>query len=330
MHFCKQELAALTLIGSTLPMAGFAGDVDGRYPERPITLVVGYSPGGGVDILARLLARHMAEELEQKVLVENRPGAASSIAADAVARAAPDGYTLYISTHPRPPRQPGQVQEQADAAKSLVPVGLLATVPNVLVTGMQTPIASVDDLLTLAKTYPRMLTFGSPGVGSPPHLLGELFLRKTQTELLHVPYRGGALAIPEVIAGRLDVLFISLPGALSHIKAGAVRPLAVVSRQRALAIDHVPTMEEAGVLGLDMESRFGLMAPAGTPAQVIARLNKSINTVLLNPELQEGFIARGYVAPLGPNTPETFENLVASEAVKWEAIPHGADTTLRH
>ncbi|WP_157792919.1 tripartite tricarboxylate transporter substrate-binding protein [Bordetella genomosp. 8] len=292
-----------------------------KYPERPITLVVGYAPGGGVDILARLLAGQLSEDLEQKVLIENRPGAASNIAAESVARAAPDGYTLYISTHPRPPRPVEQPQSWMDPAAALAPVALLATVPNVVVTGMRTPVTSIAGLVELAKTYPRLLSYGSPGVGSPPHLLGELFLSRTQTELLHVPYRGGALAIPEVIAGRLDALFISLPGALPHIQAGTVRALAVMSERRALAIDHIPTMEESGVIGMDMETRFGLMAPAGTPEDVIARLNRAVNAVLMNPALQAGFIARGYVAPLGRNTPESFQQLVAAEAAKWDAIP---------
>jgi tripartite-type tricarboxylate transporter receptor subunit TctC len=184
----------------------------------------------------------------------------------------------------------------------------------------------MDYLITLARTYPKLLNFGSPGVGSPPHLLGELFLKKTQTELLHVPYRGGAPAMSEAIAGRLDVLFISLPGALSHIKAGTVRALAVMSHQRASAMDQIPTMEESGILGMDMETRLGLMAPAGTPAEVIARLNKSVNAVLMNPDLQEALTERGYVAPSGPNTPETFEAVVTAEAAKWEAISYGGGT----
>lgn len=330
MQFGRQELAALTLIGSAIPMAAAADDLGGSYPARPITLVVGYSAGGGVDILARLLAAHMGEELGQKIVVENRPGAASAIAAESVARATPDGYTVYISTHPGPPRQAGPGHADSSASNALAPVGLLATVPNVLVTGIQTPIASVKDLVSLAKTYPRMLSYGSPGVGSPPHLLGEMFLQKTETDLLHVPYRGGALAIPEVVAGRLDALFISLPGALPHIQAGRVRALAVISRQRALAIDQIPTMEESGVPGLDMETRFGLMVPAGTPEDVIGRLNGAVNTALMKPELQKAFIDRGYFAPLAPNTPEDFRNLVAAESLKWESISHGTNVARLH
>lgn len=322
MQICRHDLAALTLIGSCLPMAAAGSNVGVKYPDRPVTLVVGYAPGGGVDILARLLAHQLSEDLQQKVLIENRAGAASNIAAESVARAAPDGYTLYISTHPRPPRPVEQDKPGTDAAAGLAHVALLATVPNVVVTGPQTPITSIADLVELARTYPRMLSYGSPGVGSPPHLLAEFFLQKTRTELLHVPYRGGAPAIPEVIAGRIDALFISLPGALPHIKGGTVRALAVISNRRALAIDHIPTMEESGVAGMDMETRFGLMAPAGTPDDVVARLNKAVNTVLMNPALQEAFIERGYVAPLGPNTPQTFQQVVEAEAVKWDAAPY--------
>ncbi|CAM4058859.1 tripartite tricarboxylate transporter substrate-binding protein [Bordetella bronchialis] len=337
MQLSRLEFAALALIGSTIPMEGYAGEVGGTFPNRPITLVVGYATGGGADTLARLLAERMAQDLQQKVVVENRPGAASSIAAGSVARAAGDGYTLYVSTHPTPPRAAAADDAGAGGnscvaaherdAGGLVPIALLATVPNVLVVGPQAPISDIDTLVTLAKTYPRMLSFGSPGVGSPPHLLGELFLRRTQTELLHVPYRGGALAIPEVIAGRVDVLFISLPGALPHLRAGTVRGLAIMSRQRATAIDTIPTMEEAGVPGIDLETRFGLMAPPGTPPHVIARLNESVNAALMNATLQEAFVARGYVVPGGPNTPELFKALVAGEAGKWGAIAPGGGVT---
>jgi tripartite-type tricarboxylate transporter receptor subunit TctC len=320
MHFCKRELAALMLLSSALPMAVMGSEVDALYPQRPITLVVGYPPGGGADALARLLAKHMANQLGQKVLVENRPGAASNIAADSVARAIPDGYTLYISTRPNTIHKSMYGSFDFELADDLTPVAVLATVPNVIVAAKQGPIANLRDLITRAQADPGSLTYGSSGVGSDPHLAAELFQQATQTKLLHVSYRGGAQALVDAISGRVDLLFITLPAALAHIQAGSVRAVAVMSRRRAAAISHVPTAEEAGIVGLGLETWFGLMAPGGTPPHITERLNASVNTVLNIPQLQKAFMERGYVAPLGPNTPGTLRDLIAEETQRWAAI----------
>lgn len=320
MHFCKRELAALMLLSSALPMAVMGSEVDALYPQRPITLVVGFSAGGGADTLARLLARHMENELGQKILVENRPGAGSNIAADSVARAIPDGYTLYISTRSNTIHKSMYGSFDFDFENDLTPISVLATVPNVIVAAKQGPIANLRDLIARAQAYPGSLTYGSPGVGSDPHLLAEVFQQETQTRLLHVPYGGGAPALVDAISGRIDLLFISLPGALPHIKAGSVRALAVMSRRRSGAVSHIPTTEEAGLLGLGLETWFALMAPGGTPPHVTERLNASVNTVLNIPQLQKAFMERGYVAPLGPNTPGTLRELIAEETQRWAAI----------
>jgi tripartite-type tricarboxylate transporter receptor subunit TctC len=325
MEFRARELASLMLIGSVLPGAMLptnvmASDKEQHYPQRAITIVVGYPPGGGSDILARILARHMESELGQKVLVENRPGASSNIAADSVAHAAPDGYTLYIGTRPNTIHKSMYGHFNYDFATDLMPVGLLATVPNVLVASKQAPISTVKEVIALAKTYPGVPTIASTGVGSDTHLLGELFQQETQTKLLHVPYRGGTAALADVIGGRVDMLIFSLPGVLPHVKSGSVRALALLSRQRAPAAAQIPTMEEAGVLGLDVETWFGLMTPKGTPPQVIARLNGSLNVALMRPDLQKSFMAAGYVAPLSPNTPETFQTFIATETERWAAM----------
>lgn len=320
MHSCIRELAALTLIGSTLPMAASASEAATTYPVRPITLVIGFTPGGGTDGLARILARYLADELGQKVLVENRPGAASNVAAEHVARAVPDGYTLYLSTRSNTVHKTMYPHLKFDLGKDLLPIGLLATVPNVILTGERTPIKYVRDIVTLARTYPATVTCASSGVGSTGHLLCELFQRETDTAMVHVAYRGSAPGFVDLIGGRVDLLFGVLPAALPYIQAGSVRPVAVMSRQRASAIPDVPTVDETGIVGLNLDTWFGLMAPAGTPPDITRRLNDSINAIFLNPGLQRAFTEQGYVAPLQPNTPETFGTLISTEIDEWSRV----------
>jgi tripartite-type tricarboxylate transporter receptor subunit TctC len=322
-------LAALTLLGTVLPTGTPASAAEPRYPQRAITIVVGFPAGGGADTLARLLAQHMERALGRKVLVENRPGASGNIGAESVAHAPPDGHTLYISTRSNALHKVVYGHVDFDFARDLAPVGLLATVPNVLVTAAQAPIVTVKDMIALAQAQPDARTCASTGFGSDTHLLCELFQRATHTKLLHVPYRGGAVAIADVIGGRVDVLAFSLPGALPYIKAGSVHAIAVMARKRQPVISHIPTMEESGVRGVDMDTWFGLMAPAGTPAPIIGQLSACLNTLLLDPALQEALMSRGFVAPFGPNTPDTFRKLIAVETETWTPVlvKAGASTT---
>lgn len=320
MKLCKRELAAISLVGGVLPMAVSATQPQAVYPERPITLVIGFAPGGGTDALARIVARHLETELGQKVIVDNRPGAASNLAAEYVARAAPDGYTLYLSTRSNTIHKAMYEHLKFDMGSDLAPIALVATMSNVIVAGAMGPIKHVRDIVALAQSHPGALTCASSGVGSTGHLLCELFQRETGTSMLHVAYRGSAPGFIDVISGRVDILFSVLPAALPHIHAGTVRPIAVISRQRAPTIPQTPTVDETGIFGLNLDTWFGLMAPAGTPQYVSTRLNASINAILLNPALQAAFTDQGYVAPLQPNTPETFGKLIAEEIDRWTAI----------
>lgn len=295
----KRRLAAFAMLGSLLSAGAKAFESTAPYPSRPVTLTVGYPPGGGADTLARLLARHLAKELEQDVVIHNRPGAASNIAAEAVAHAKPDGYTLYISTRSNTIHKSMYGHFDFDMASDLAPIGVLAKVPNVILTGTQSPISSVADLITLAKRRPGGVTYASTGVGSDTHLLGELFQQHAGIQLLHVPYRGGAVAMADVIAGRVDLLIFSLPGALPYIKTSSARPIALLSSTRASPVAGVPTMEESGVRNVNLETWFGLMAPAGTPASVIVKLNRAVNAVLAKPDLRDALGAQGYVMPPG-------------------------------
>lgn len=316
----KRQLAILTLVAGAIPIGAPAADRGVIYPERPITLVVGSTPGGGADGLARLIAKHMADDLGQRVLVSNRPGAAGNVAAEFVARAAPDGYTLYISIRPNTIHKIMYEHLKFDIRTDLVPVGLLATVPTVLVSGASAPMEDINDVVGLAQAYPGAVSCASTGVGSTAHLMCELFQQETGTSILHVAYRGSAPAFTDVIGGRVDFLIAALPAALPHIQAGTARPIAMVSPQRAAILPDVPTTEEAGLSGIDLDAWFGLMAPAGTPAAAIARLNQSINAILLNREVQDAFISQGYVAPLRPNTPETLARLISEETERWTTI----------
>jgi tripartite-type tricarboxylate transporter receptor subunit TctC len=320
MNFCKRELAILTLLGTTFPMGAPASDSPAAYPQRPITLVVGSTAGGGSDALARLLAKHMADDLGQKVLVSNRPGAAGNVAAEFVARSAADGYTLYISIRPNTIHKIMYGHLKFDMSTDLAPIGLLATVPTVLVSGASAPMENIQDVVGLAQTYPGALSCGSTGVGSTPHLMCELLQQETHTKILHVPYRGSSVAFIDVIGGRVDFLIAALPAAIPHIQAGTARAIAVMSPQRAAILPHVPTVEESGFSGVSLDAWFGLMAPAGTPMSAIARLNDSINAIMHNPEVQEAFTSQGYVAPLRPNTPETLGQLIAEETERWTTI----------
>jgi tripartite-type tricarboxylate transporter receptor subunit TctC len=262
----------------------------------------------------------MSDEFGQKVVIENRPGVVGNIAAESVARATPDGYTLHISARSNTTHKAMYGNFNYDLAIDFIPVGLLAMAPNVIVAAKEAPIANVQDLIVLAKAYPGTLSCASTGVGSDTYLLCEIFQQETQTKLLHIPYHGGAPALVDVIGGRVDLLVFSLPGALPHIKAGSVRAVAVMSRERVPALGDIPTMAESGIRGLDAETWFGLMAPAGTPPHVIARLNQAVNGILESPELRQAFAALGYTAPPQPNTSQAFASLIASETAKWTAV----------
>ncbi|ANN67831.1 Bug family tripartite tricarboxylate transporter substrate binding protein [Bordetella bronchialis] len=322
MSFCRRELAILTLVGSAsaVPLGAQAAQADVAYPTRPITLIVGSTAGGGADGLARLLAKHMTDDLGQTVLVNNRPGAAGNVAAEYVARSAPDGYTLYISIRPNTIHKIMYEHLKFDMSTDLVPVGLLATVPTIFVSGANGPVEDIKDVIGLAKAYPGAVSCASTGVGSTAHLMCELFQQETGTDLLHVAYRGSAPAFTDVIGGRVDFLIAALPAAMPHIQAGTARPIAVLSPQRTAILPNVPTVEEVGLSGIDLDAWFGLMVPAGTPASTIERLNHSVNTVLLKPEVQEAFTSQGYVAPLRPNTPETLRQLIVEETERWTTI----------
>src|SRR3954452_13000417 len=280
----------------TLLLAAVATPVWAQpYPSRPVQLVVGYAQGGTGDFVAGLLARKLTTALGQPVNVENRPGASGTAAAQSVARAAPDGYTLLVG-------QPGEVSINPllakdigyDPEKDLQPVALAATSPLALVVQSTAPYATLGEMTAASLSSPRGLTFASPGPGTPGHVAVELLRTRTKSRLNHVPLEGGGPALDALLAGQVDMYFAVLPTALPDVSAGKLKILAVSSAKRALAVPNVPTVQEqAGIRGFDLTNWVGVFAPRGTPADVVARLNREVNQALAQPDVVDQLVRHG-------------------------------------
>lgn len=290
-HPHKRALIAATLAACVWPSLGLAQG----FPNKPITIVVPFPAGGGPDVAARVLAERIAPRLGQPVVIENKPGAGALLGASAVARAAADGHTLLltpntmaISPHVLAAGAGGNV----DVQKDLVPVIAPATTPLALVAHPGLGVKSLAELNALARTKPDM-TYGSAGNGSPMHFAGEMFKKSAGLNLLHVPYRGVAPSLNAALAGEVQLLFVALGGALPHIKAGKLVPLAVVEDERSGLLPQVPTATEQGVKGVEVAAWYGVFAPAGTPAAAITRLNQEINDALKLPDVRERFNGAG-------------------------------------
>ena len=291
----------------------------GAYPTKPIRLVVPFPPAGTTDILARAIAQRWTETLGQSVVVDNRPGAGGNIGADLVAKAAPDGYTLLmgtVGTHAINPSLYGKLPY--DHVKDFTPVVLVAGVPNVLVVNPALPVQNVQELIAYAKANPAKLNFASSGSGTSIHLAGELFKVMTGVQMTHVPYKGSAPALQDLLGGQAQLMFDNLPSSLAPIRAGKLRALAVTSATRAPALSDVPTVAEAGVPGFEASSWFGVLAPAGTPAAIVTRLNAEAVKWLATPDAKEKMLANGANAVGG--SPEDFAAFIQAETVKWAKV----------
>ncbi|CAM3586908.1 Tripartite tricarboxylate transporter substrate binding protein [Bordetella sputigena] len=320
-HF-KRDLAAFAL-ASAIPWAAMASSQESVYPDRPVSLVIGFPPGGSADALARLLAGPLGEALGQKVIVQYKPGAGGNVGAEYVVRAAPDGYTLFLGGRPNAIHKTMYGTMKYDFARDLVPVGLVARLPFVMVSGRHAPIASMQDVVRLARSYPGALTCASPGTGTTSHLLCELLQQEIGLNMQHVPYTGGIHALKDVMGGRIDMYISPVAGALPHIQADRLRPVVVMSPLRLATLPRVPTLTEAGVpqlSGLELGDWSGLVAPSGTPSHVVAKLNQSINAVLADPALHEAFARQGFAAPMQPNTPASFKAFIAEETERWNSV----------
>ena len=289
------------------------------YPAKPIRLVVPFPPGGATDILARAVGQRLTDAWGQPVIVDNRPGAGGNIGTELVAKSAPDGYTLEMGTVGTHAINASLYSKLPyDHVKDFAPVVLVAGVPNVLVVNPALPVSSVAELIAYAKANPGKLNFASSGNGTSIHLSGELFRTMAGVEITHVPYKGSAPALQDLIAGQVQLMFDNLPPSLPQIKAGRLKALAVTSAKRAPALPDVPTMAEAGLPGFEASSWFGILAPAGTPPAVVAKLNAEVAKWLASPEAQEKLLAQG-ANPAG-GTPEDFAKHIAAETAKWAKV----------
>ena len=272
--------AALTLAGALSPAAAQTA-----WPDKPLRIMVGASPGGGTDILARLLAERLGPVLRQSVVVENRPGASNTIAAELTARAAPDGHTLLLATNTGQAVAPHLLKLKFDPLKDLQPLGLVAVMPNVLVVSANSPYRSVQDLVKAMADKPGQLKYGSSGIGSTQHIVGEAFNLVTATKAIHVPYKGSSQAHLDIIGGNVDLMFDTTSSAMGQIRGGKFRPLAVTTPQRAAELPDVPTLAEAGVKGADIQTWYALYVTAGTPRPVVERLAAELQATLKHPEV---------------------------------------------
>ena len=291
-----------------------------RYPSKPLRLVVPFAPGGSTDIFARLTAERLAAPLGQPVVVENLLGAAGNIGAEAVARSAPDGYTLLMATTGVMTINNALYRNNMpyDAAKDLEPVVLVASIANVLIVPPELPAKDVAELIALAKKEPGRLSFASSGAGSSTHMSAELFKSLSGTDLLHVPYKDSGQALPELMSGRVSMMFEIMPGAVSHIRAGKVRALAVTGLKRSAAMPELPTLAESGVVGYESLFWSGIAVPVGTPRDLIERLNRDINAVLASRDMRQKLAEQGAEAMGGP--PQAFVEHVHAEREKWSRV----------
>jgi tripartite-type tricarboxylate transporter receptor subunit TctC len=307
------------LVSLALPMQTLAQSASDGYPSRPLRMIVTVPPGGAADFIARTVSQKLVESLGQPVLVENRAGASGTIAADAVVKAAPDGYTLLqssITTHGIGPHILPKLPY--DSFRDLAPVILLARLPLVMTVNASVPADSVRALVALATARPGQLTFASSGNGGAPHMAGELFKSLTGTALTHVPYRGSGPAVADLVSGQVQIMFDAAPALIGHIRSGKLRALAAASAERNRLVPDAPTFAELGIAGLDVSLWYGVMVPAATPRPVVTRLNQALAAALAAPDLRERFVAQG--AEPGGGSPEAFAAFMRDEYARWGRV----------
>jgi tripartite-type tricarboxylate transporter receptor subunit TctC len=318
-----------TLLCLTLAVACAAGDIAAAqtFPSKPIRIVVGFAPGGPADVMARLIGQRLTALIGQGVVIDNRPGAGGTIGARAVAESEPDGYTLLLGNTSTLIIAPLIYRNMNyDPATSFAPVALLGTTSNLLIVNPALPVQSVAELVALAHAKPGTLNYASAGIGTPPHLIGEMFKQKVGIDVVHVPYKGGGPSVQATVAGETQYSFENPASSLPLVGAGAVRALAVTSATRIAQMRELPTMIEAGVAGFASVSFTGVVAPAATPAAAIDRLNGAINESLKSPELAGTLAKLGVEAKI--SSPDAFARFLAVEREKWTAVVKAAGVAM--
>jgi tripartite-type tricarboxylate transporter receptor subunit TctC len=287
------------------------------YPTRPVRLVVGFPPGGSADIVARLVAQALTERMGQTFIIDNKPGAGSNLGTETVARAEPDGYTLMADSVSNAINPTLYKKLNYDQLKDLIPVASIDVVPNVMDINLDLPVKSVPEFIAYAKANPDKISMGSGGIGSSPHVAGELFKMMTGVNMLHIPYRGVALATADLLGGRIQVLFDTLPAAVANIRAGKIRALAVTSKKRSETLPEVPALNEF-VPGYEADSFHGISAPKGTPREIVDKLNREVNGALADPKLKARLAELG--AEVFTGTPEDYGRYLKGEIERWAKV----------
>jgi tripartite-type tricarboxylate transporter receptor subunit TctC len=296
-----------------------------QYPSKPVRFVIGFAPGGFTDLMARLLASRLSETWGQQVIAENRPGGGSIIATEIVAKAPPDGYTLLMMTDNHVTNPSLFKSLPYDSEKHFAPITLAALAPFMLLIHPSLPAKSVKELVALARARPGELAFGSGGIGGPGHLAGEMLNTLAKVRMVHVPYKGGALAMVDLQAGNVQLYFGNVPTSLPHVQSGRVRALAVTTAKRAAVAPEYPTVAEAGVPGFELSPFYGVITRAGTPADVLAKLNRDIVAILRSPATRERITSLGG-DPVG-NSQAEFAAFLKSESVKWGKLVRDSGAT---
>lgn len=317
----KHAIRTLAAVALAFGLGGPAAAQD--YPTKPIRLVVPFPPGGGTDVVARVVAQKLTDSAGWTIVVDNKPGSGGSVGLSLAGKAAADGYTIVLAQNANLVINPILGKANYDPIKDFAPIGLTASAPQVLVVAKDSPLKTVADLLAAAKAKGGKMTFASPGIGTSSHLAGELLQQMADVKFRHVPYKGAAQALPDLMGGRVDIYVSSVPSAMAQIKEGTLRPIALFATRRSDDLPDVPTFEESGIKNSDAATWWGLAAPAGTPPAIVARLNTELNRVLKMEDTQAKLRAAGAEARGG--TAEEFAALIKSDVPKWTEVIKTAD-----
>jgi len=312
----KKSIKKIVLGSLVLPLV--LGTAFASYPDKPIKMLVGYAPGSSTDIVGRMVANELSIALKQSVIVENRGGAAGSLAADAVAKSAPDGYTVLFAQNGLAINVAANPKLPFNGQKDLIPVVGVAATPHILIVNTNSKAKNVADLISMLRADPGKMSFGSSGIGNSDHMAGELFLATTGTQAIHIPYKGGSPAATDLVGGQIDFYFAGMPVGLPLYKGEKVNALAVTSKNRFSGAPELVTIQEAGVKGYEMALWQGMFVPAGTPPAIINTLSKTILKILETPEMKERFVKAG--VQIAPMTTQQFTDLYVSDIARWKVV----------
>jgi tripartite-type tricarboxylate transporter receptor subunit TctC len=321
MRYRLLAFAAVTVAGWS---SGHAASPADNYPNRPVRMIVGFPPGGGTDIMARIISPKLTEAWNQQIVIDNRIGATGTIGATLVARAAPDGYTLLMGHLSSNAIAPSLFRVPYDPAKDFAPISLVGSVPHVLVVHPAVKVSSVKDVIALAKAKPGELKFPSAGNGTPPHLAGELFKLMTGVDMQHVPYKGSGQSVADLVAGHVPLSFDSTPTVLPYLSSGRLRAIAVTTMKRSPVLPDVPTLDESGLKGYQVGSWYGMFAPAGTPPDIVRKIHAAVQNALKSPDMKDKMAKLGTDDTV-TETPEAFRALLNADIAKYAKVIKAAN-----